>query len=61
MLGTSGYTENKRISRKNENKLYILHLIDILTDLLLNFFSPQTKLTVIIAKKLVDINCLTSC
>ena len=38
MLETSGYTENKRISRKNENKLYILHLIDILTDLLLIFF-----------------------
>ena len=32
---TSRYTENKWISRKNQNKLYFLHLIDILNDLLL--------------------------
>ena len=32
---TSCYTENKWISRKNQNKLYFLHLIDILNDLLL--------------------------
>ena len=32
---TSRYTENKWISRKNQNKLYFLHLIDILSDLLL--------------------------
>ena len=31
---TSCYTENKWISR-NSNKLYFLHLIDILNDLLL--------------------------
>ena len=31
---TSRYTENKWISR-NSNKLYFLHLIDILNDLLL--------------------------
>ena len=30
---TSRYTENKWISRKNQNKLYFLHLIDILNDL----------------------------
>ena len=30
---TSRFTENKWISRKNENKLYFLHLIDILNDL----------------------------
>ena len=29
------FTENKWISRKNQNKLYFLHLIDILNDLLL--------------------------
>ena len=29
------YTENKWISRKNQNKLYFLHLIDILNGLLL--------------------------
>ena len=27
---TSRFTENKWISRKNQNKLYFLHLIDIL-------------------------------
>ena len=32
---TPRYTENKWISRKNQNKLYFLHLIDILNDLLL--------------------------
>ena len=32
---TSRYTGNKWISRKNQNKLYFLHLIDILNDLLL--------------------------
>ena len=31
----SRFTENKWISRKNQNKLYFLHLIDILNDLLL--------------------------
>ena len=30
---TSRFTENKWISRKNENKLYFLHLINILNDL----------------------------
>ena len=34
---TSHFTENKWISRKNQNKLYFLHLIDILNDLLLTF------------------------
>ena len=29
------YIENKWISQKNQNKLYFLHLIDILNDLLL--------------------------
>ena len=29
------FTENKWISGKNQNKLYFLHLIDILNDLLL--------------------------
>ena len=32
---TSRYTENKWISRKNQNKLCFLHLNDILNDLLL--------------------------
>ena len=32
---TSHFTENKWISRKNQNKLYFLHLIDLLNDLLL--------------------------
>ena len=32
---TSRYTENKRINQKNQNKLYFLHLIDNLNDLLL--------------------------
>ena len=32
---TSRFTENKWISRKNQNKLYFLHLINILNDLLL--------------------------
>ena len=32
---TSHYAENKWISRKNQNKLYFLHLIHILNDLLL--------------------------
>ena len=33
---TSRYTENKWISgEKNQNKLYFLHLMDILNDLLL--------------------------
>ena len=32
---TSWYIENKWISRKNSNKLYFLHLIDIINDLLL--------------------------
>ena len=30
---TSRFTENKWISRKNQNKLYFLHLIDILNDI----------------------------
>ena len=34
-LETSRYTENKRINQKNQNKLYFLHLIDNLNDLLL--------------------------
>ena len=38
---TSRYTENKWISRKNQNKLYFLHLIDILNDLLLTFHQPS--------------------
>ena len=29
------YTENKWICQKNHNKLYFLHLVDILNDLLL--------------------------
>ena len=32
---TSRYTENKWISRKNQSKLYFLHLTGILNDLLL--------------------------
>ena len=32
---TLRYTENKWISRKNQNKLYFLHLIDILNYLVL--------------------------
>ena len=32
---TSRHTENKWISRKNQSKLYFLHLIGILNDLLL--------------------------
>ena len=32
---TSRFTENKWFSRKNQNKLYFLHLVDILNDLLL--------------------------
>ena len=35
---TSRYTENKWISRKNQNKLYFLHLIDILNNLLLIWY-----------------------
>ena len=31
---TSCFTENKWISRENQNKLYFLHLIDILNDVL---------------------------
>ena len=38
---TSRYTENKWISRKNQNKLYFLHLIDILNDLLLSQMKTQ--------------------
>ena len=40
---TLRYTENKWICRKNQNKLYFLHLIDILNDLLLihPFCSPS--------------------
>ena len=34
---TSRFTENKWISRKNQNKLYFLHLIDILKDLVSTF------------------------
>ena len=34
---TSRFTENKWISRKNQNKLYFLHLIGILKDLLLKW------------------------
>ena len=45
---TSRYTENKWISRKNQNKLYFLHLIDILNDLLLTcriiHIQPSTAL-----------------
>ena len=32
---TSRFTENKWISRKNQNNFYFLHLIDNLNDLLL--------------------------
>ena len=32
---TLRYTENKWISQKDQNKLYFLHLIDILNNLLL--------------------------
>ena len=38
---TSRYTDNKWISRKNQNKLYFLHLIDILNDLLLSQIKTQ--------------------
>ena len=45
---TSRFTENKWISRKNQNKLYFLHLINILNDLLLTFriihIQPSTAL-----------------
>ena len=33
----SRYTENKWISGQSQNKLYFLHLIGILNDLLLNW------------------------
>ena len=36
---TSRYTENKWISRKNQNKLYFFHVIDILNDLLLMWYN----------------------
>ena len=41
---TSRYTENQWISRKNQNKLYFLHVIDVLNDLLLMWhnFDYQT-------------------
>ena len=38
---TSRYTENKWISRRNQSKLYFLHLIDILNDLLLSQMKTQ--------------------
>ena len=38
---TSHFTENKWISRRNQNKLYFLHLIDILNDLLLSQMKTQ--------------------
>ena len=38
---TSHFTKNKWISRKNQNKLYLLHLIDILNDLLLAQMKTQ--------------------
>ena len=40
---TSRYTENKWISRKNQNNLYFLHLIDIWNDLLLTLMSGGKK------------------
>ena len=39
---TSRYTENKWISRKNQNELYFLHLVDILNDLLLMRISSRS-------------------
>ena len=47
---TPHYTENKWICRKNHNKLYFLHLVDILNDLLLivkhsNAVSSNAKLS----------------
>ena len=36
---TSRYTENQWISRKNQNKLYFLHVIDVLNDLLLMWYN----------------------
>ena len=40
---TSRYTENKWISRKNQNELYFLHLIDILNDLLMMSWKVVSK------------------
>ena len=40
------YTENKWISQKNQNRLYFLHRIDILNDLLLIQLYFRIPLTV---------------
>ena len=48
---TSRYTENKWISRKNQNELYFLHLIDILNDLLLMRISSRS-----VSEKPVSLN-----
>ena len=45
---TSRYTENKWISWKNKNKLYFLHLIDILNDLLLINWKQTWKMFTVI-------------
>ena len=54
---TSRYTENKWISRKNQNKLYFLHLIDILNDLLLSQMKTQ-KINPEEENTLIAISCL---
>ena len=48
LLETSHYTENKWISWKNKNKLYFLHLIDILNDLLLINWKQTWKMITVI-------------
>ena len=40
----SRYIENKWISRKNQNKLYFLHLIDILNDIFIILFFKLNEL-----------------
>ena len=45
---TSCYTENKWISWKNKNKLYFLHFIDILNDLILINWKQAWKMFIVI-------------
>ena len=54
---TSRYTENKWISRKNQNKLYFLHLIDILNDLLIYRFVELQNLKYLKTKKFYKQKC----
>ena len=58
---TSRFTENKWISRKNQNKLYLLHLIDILNDLLLTEYLEhslsRTFLMIPQEFEIADVDC----